>query len=86
MILSTSDSRNRRASNTMITLFKDLETQNTLLVNIPKAREGDMPDNPLQLEVYGDYAHIGPLKAGNLTLEDLELEAETFSLESLIND
>lgn len=75
-----------RASNTMITLFKDLETQNTLLVNIPKAREGDMPDNPLQLEVYGDYAHIGPLKAGNLTLEDLELEAETFSLESLIND
>lgn len=75
-----------RASSTMITLYKDLDSRNTLLVNIPKAREGYVPDDPLQLEVYGEYAHIGPLKSGNLTLDASEFDADTFSITSLIDD
>ena len=50
-----------RISTTMITLYKDYETRGTLLINIPKAREGFVPDNPLQEEVYGEYFHIGSL-------------------------
>lgn len=50
-----------RISTTMITLYKDYETRGTLLINIPKAREGFAPENPLQAEVYGEYFHIGPL-------------------------
>lgn len=74
-----------RASSTMITLYKDLDTANALLVNIPKAREGQSPDNPLQLEVHGDYFHIGPLKVtgGTMTYEDLE--SDSFDLSDLIN-
>lgn len=74
-----------RASSTMITLYKDLDTKNTLLVNIPKAREGYVPDDPIQLEVYGEYSHIGPLKVGNLTLDASDFDAEEFTLDDLID-
>ena len=74
-----------RASSTMITLYKDLDTSNALLVNIPKAREGQSPDNPLQLEVHGDYFHIGPLKVTGSTISAAELESDTFDLGDLIN-
>lgn len=74
-----------RASSTMITLYKDLDTRNALLVNIPKAREGTTPDNPLQLEVYGDYAHIGPLKVTGSTISSDDYESDTFDLSDLIS-
>lgn len=75
-----------RSSSTMITLYKDLETKNTLLINIPKTREGFPPDNPIQTEVYGEYFHIGPLN--NFTNEHItaeEFENTEVNLEDLIN-
>lgn len=69
-----------RASATMITLYKDLTADNTLLINIPKARNGYTPDSPIQTEVYGEYSHIGPLKV-NLN----SFDETTFDLEDLIN-
>lgn len=74
-----------RASATMITLYKDLDTRNTLLVNIPKAREGFVPDNPLQLEVYGEYAHIGSLNIHGEGITAEDFSKDIVSLESLIN-
>lgn len=63
-----------RTSDTMITLYKDLDTKNTILVHIPKARHGTIPDRPMQVEVYGDYYHVGPLT----TLEGETITAESF--------
>lgn len=63
-----------RTSDTMITLYKDLDTKNTLLVYVPKARHGSIPDKPIQVEVYGEYYHVGPLQ----TLEGANITAESF--------
>lgn len=52
-----------RAATSMVTLYKDMETGNTLLINVPKARQGFQPDNPLQVEVHGEYFYIGQLAA-----------------------
>lgn len=52
-----------RTSDTIITLYKDLDVKNTLLVHLPKARHGAGFDEPLQVEVYGEYFHIGPLNS-----------------------
>lgn len=74
-----------RTSDTMITLYKDLDTKNTLLVHIPKARHGSIPDNPIQVEVYGDYFHVGPLntlQGETLTMEDFQ--KEDFKLTDLL--
>lgn len=76
-----------RTSEIMITIFKDLETRHTALINIPKARGGYIPDNPIQVEVYGEYSHFGPVEAdtyggGDLSLEDFN--AEDFKLDDLI--
>lgn len=73
-----------RASDTMITLYKDLDTQNTLLVNIPKARRGAVPDNPIQLDVYGEYYHIGYLSMLSLGMTSDDFEAESFDLSELL--
>lgn len=73
-----------RASDTMITLYKDLDTQNTLLVNIPKARRGAVPDNPIQLDVYGEYYHIGYLSMLSLGISSDDFEAESFDLAELL--
>lgn len=77
-----------RISTTMITLYKDYETRGTLLINIPKAREGFAPDNPLQEEVYGEYFHIGSLdniysnSDTSITAEDFT--KSTFNMSDLI--
>jgi hypothetical protein len=68
-----------RSSATMITLFTDKNTRNTVLINIPKAREGEIPEHPLTIEVYGEYSHLGPLAtdsqgSGNITLEDFNTD------------
>jgi len=81
----TSDSHElERSSSTMITLFKDWETKDTILVNIPKARHGFTPDNPLQEEAYGSYFHIGPMKFSNETITAEEFSSGSMSLEDLI--
>ena len=63
-----------RSSSTMITLYKDPGKQRTVLINIPKAREGYMPDDPLQLEVHGEYSHMGEIPCdyvgGTLTSDE----------------
>ena len=74
-----------RASETMITLYKDLDTANTLLINIPKARSGDVPDNPLQFEVYGEYSYIGSLNISGEGITADDFSKDIISLESLIN-
>lgn len=51
-----------RASSTMVTLFKDWDDPNIVLINIPKARDGYNPEYPIQAKVYGQYSHIGELK------------------------
>lgn len=73
-----------RASDTMITLYKDLDTQNVLLVNIPKARRGAVPDNPIQLDVYGEYYHIGYLSMLSVGISTDDFEAESFDLSELL--
>lgn len=73
-----------RASQTMITLYKDLDTRNTLLVNIPKARDGSVPDNPLQLEFYGEYYRIGSLSITGESITAEDFDEGTISLEDLI--
>lgn len=75
-----------RSSSTMITLYKDYETKNTLLINIPKARAGFTPDNPIQIEVYGEYYHVGSLDNfynEHITSEDFD--NPEINLEDLIN-
>lgn len=78
-----------RASTTMVTLYKDMDMHNTLLINIPKAREGYQPDNPLQVEVHGEYFYVGQLAAENQSYvsEDIFKANNTndFSLASLID-
>lgn len=61
-----------RALATMITLYKDLDTRDTVLINIPKSRRGMVPENPIQVEAYGNYFHFGPLnlKGEQVTLND----------------
>lgn len=75
-----------RASDSMITLYKDLDTQNTLLVNVPKARRGTNPDNPIQLDVFGEYYHIGYLNMLSSGLSSADLEAESFDLDTLLGN
>jgi hypothetical protein len=67
-----------RSSSTMITLYKDSDY--TLLVNIPKARNGYQPDKPLQVEVYGNYYHVGNLQFStqNYTQNDFVKQEITF--------
>jgi len=78
-----------RASTTMVTLYKDLEMHNTILVNVPKAREGYQPDNPLQVEVHGEYFYIGPLPSDGQSYisEDVfaTKEASQVTLSSLLD-
>ena len=73
-----------RSSCTMITLFNDTENKNTLLVNIPKARQGFMPENPIQVEAYGEYFHVGPLSFGNETIKAEDFESSDFDLEDIL--
>lgn len=54
-----------RTSDTMITLYKDLDLKDTLLVHIPKARHGSIPDKPIQTEVNGAYFKVGEMKIAN---------------------
>jgi hypothetical protein len=75
-----------RTSTTMITLFKDRGTKNTLLINIPKARQGYTTDNPFQVEAYGEYYHIGSLN--NFINEGItagDFDNPEIDLASLIN-
>ena len=74
-----------RSSSIMITLFKDLDKQNTLLVNIPKARKGFIPEHPIDVEVYGEYYHIGPLYFGaeDITADDFN---KVYEIEDLIKN
>lgn len=74
-----------RTSDTMITLYKDLDVKNTLLVHVPKARHGAAFDEPLQVEVYGEYFHVGQMN--NLAGEQITVESfqkSDFDLSSLI--
>jgi hypothetical protein len=81
----TSDSHElERTSSTMITLFKDLSQKNTLLINVPKARNGYSPDNPIQVEVYGEYYHVGPLKFNADSISAEDFESDEVDLASLI--
>jgi hypothetical protein len=76
-----------RISTSMITLFKDYENNGELLINIPKAREGFVPDNPLRTEMYGEYFHIGPLDSiyrSTVTEDFSEAFNEDINLEDLI--
>lgn len=73
-----------RASDAMITLYKDLDTKNTLLVNIPKARRGVVPDSPIQIDVYGEYYHIGYLSMLSLGLSEDDFKAESFDISELL--
>lgn len=61
-----------RISTTMITLYVDPDTRNTLLIAIPKARLGYVTDLPIQTEVYGEFAHVGKLNitSNSITAED----------------
>jgi len=83
---SASDSHElERASTTMITLWKGKDnSDDTVLINIPKARNGYSPRDPIQTQAYGQYFHVGPLKFNdneaitseqfdgkNITIEDL---------------
>ena len=75
-----------RTSSTMITLFKDLDTRNTVLIHIPKARHGQVPDDPIQVEAWGEYSHIGPLENvlnTNVTVDDFA--AKEFDLMSMLS-
>ena len=72
------------SSATMITLYKDLDTANTLLINIPKAREGEVPDKPIQTEVYGEYYHIGPLKVQGNGISAEDFSQPTFKLGDIL--
>lgn len=77
-----------RTSEIMITIFKDLETRNTALINVPKARGGYMPDNPIQMEVYGEYSHFGPIEADSMGGSELTMEefnAEDLNLEDIMS-
>jgi len=81
----TSDSHElERSSSTMITLFKDWETKDTILVNIPKARHGFSPDNPLQEEAYGSYFHVGSMKFSNESITADDFSNESIDLADLI--
>lgn len=81
----TSDSHElERSSSTMITLFKDWETKDTILVNIPKARHGYSPDNPLQEEAYGSYFHIGAMKFSNESITADDFNDQNIDLADLI--
>lgn len=74
-----------RTSDTIITLYKDLDVKNTLLVHVPKARHGATFDEPLQVEVYGDYFHIGSLD--NFASEQITpetFESSDFDLTNLL--
>lgn len=73
-----------RISTTMITLYVDTDTKNTLLISIPKARLGFVTDIPIQTEVYGEYAHVGKLSAteGSITKEDFA--KPTFDINQLL--
>lgn len=75
-----------RTSASMITLYKDNEIDNLVLVNIPKARYGQVPNKPLQVEVYGEYCHFGGLPniQDKRTLTFSEYTAEDFSLKDLL--
>lgn len=82
----TSDSHElERASLTMITLFKDYEAKDTLLVNIPKARDGSIPDKPISVEVYGEYYHVGPIDFRSNDAEFYNIDAAEINLGDLIN-
>lgn len=72
-----------KTSTTMITLYKDLSTANTLLIGVPKARNGYTTERPIQVEVYGEYYHIGPLNIGD-TVTAEEFGKKDFDLSSLI--
>lgn len=84
MTCASDASEIERASDAMITLYKDLDTQNTLLINVPKARRGTNPDNPIQLDVFGEYYHIGYLNMLSSGLSASDFEAESFDLDSLL--
>lgn len=82
----TSDSHElERASLTMITLFKDYEAKDTSLVNIPKARDGSIPDKPISVEVYGEYYHVGPIDFRSNDAEFYNIDAAEINLGDLIN-
>lgn len=82
----TSDSHElERASSTMITLFKDTENQDRVLINIPKARNGEVPMHPLEEEAYGQYFHIGPLKFSNNVITAEDFESTAFSFENFLD-
>lgn len=73
-----------RSSSTMITLYKDLDTANTILINIPKARDGFMPDNPIQTYAYGEYFHIGKLSVEDQNISIERFEDLDFDLKDLL--
>jgi hypothetical protein len=76
-----------RISTSMITLFKDTEQQGLLLVNIPKAREGFVPEHPIQTELHGEYFHVGPLDSvflGGVEVEEDYFEDQNLNFEDLI--
>ena len=82
----TSDSHElERASSTMITLFKDFNNENRVLINIPKARYGEVPMHPLEEEVYGQYYHIGPLKFSNHKISAEDFKDQKFDFEDLLS-
>lgn len=73
-----------RSSSTMITLFKDTNIQNNILVNIPKARNGYQPETPLQIAVYGNYYHVGELKFSSLDITPAKFSKEESTIDDLL--
>ena len=47
-------------------------------------RSGTNPDNPIQLDVFGEYYHIGYLNMLSSGLSASDFEAESFDLDSLL--
>jgi len=76
-----------RSAATMITLYKDAEIDDMILVSVPKARYGETTTRPIQVEVYGAYSHIGPLKVfeqDRINLDDFTKEKQDLSIEILL--
>ena len=83
----TSDSHElERASTTMITLFKENNSKDTVLINIPKARNGFSPENPIEERAYGQYFHVGPMKFNDdKTITADQFDGKEVKLEDLLD-
>jgi hypothetical protein len=71
-----------RSSSTMITLFKSHKADDTLLICVPKARNGQTTSSPISVESYGNYFHVGSLNC----VAKYDVSADSFSTEDTLID